>query len=919
MVQILSPVAPSQTPESTAPETPAVKLSSKLRTRPPTPPRESARETSSPQEPSINPHPEVLETPTSTAESINRTKKQVNWSPWTKYHKPDDPSPLRPSRPNSALSTPLKSILKPFNPSIIPIGLLNSSGQLKAYSYDSFPAMLESITQALASTERSKKLDTYVTFSNTLKAYDDKPDLKAIKNKMPLLSSFIRRDLGAKLPNSANNSYDSQLIQQAIKLLTIFVWIPQLAETIDDEDAVYFIQHAIQVIKDSQSPKVLVTYFLHFLAQQRFPPKIITPDRANAMINALINIEDRVAGNTVIMERISVYQKLLIQCNAVMITRTSDWMENLLGAILSSNKELRIRAVGCMTEAARTVGAEKNVARSVSNLLNREEDSVKMFERVSDRLSYFIRNGEGAHAAQVWGLVVLLLRGRPPVSSWEHFNTWLNVIQQCFNSSTITTKIAANAAWSKLIYVMHCSPEVTIKNMDLLTRPLVRYLDPQNASSNSKGPRQAALSNVCTLLYYNIRPNIPAKHLSLTWDFVVVALIEKLVLFGKQEVEDGCRILAALFDGSHLKAWNELRGLEKEAIKAEEIIRLDPKWVRLNSELVLKTLEIAIRRSSWERTDCAVRLLWRKFTKTLADASMKEVKISAETMETVAHIFNMLQRFWREGPAAFPDVHNISSDDFMAILTFLVITTFESIGIFCFTEKELSYDEQNKFAAISTPSNRYSSEGDYEAIFLPPIVYLFQLFLKPFDGADFSEQYFDSAKTILGKCLEAQDSRRKRLAILSACTTILPQRGSSTVDREAWAIIAMLAETALLMKEKLLSSPTPVSGEFKDVLKILQWGCRYEPLGGNSLSSQMLIISFSYDISAWSSLFDAFAQTVTVEQGDAQLISTVIEPLAEYLRLENLEYSPQSSSRYMNKVNAMKQLHSAHPRKNYTR
>lgn len=868
MIQTGSSAAPAQSPES--PTASVGKLSSKLLNRPPTPPRGSTKTASLRQESSTDSQEGVLKTPTSSADFTARNKKQVNWSPWTKYHKPDDPSPLRPSRPTSAISTPLKSILKPFNPSVISIGLLNSSDQIKAYTYDSFPAMLESITQALASTERSKKLDTYVTFCNTLKAYDNNPDMKAIKNKMPLLSSFIRRDLGAKLPNSSNNSGDSQLIQQAIKLLTVFVWLPELAESIDDDDATFFIQHAIQVLRDPQSPKVVVTYFLNFLVQQKFPPKIMTPERASGIIQALRDIETRVAGNTVLTERVGIYQRLLSQAKAVMIVRTGDWMEHVLSAVLSNanNKDLRVRALHCMAEAARTIGLEKTVARSLTNLLNREDkDGVKLFERVTERLSLLIKNGEGVHVTQVWGLVILLLRGRHPVSSWEHFTPWLSVIQQCFNSSSLAIKVAANAAWSKLIYALHGGSEISPKDMDLLTRPLVRYLDPQYAASNAKGPRQAALSNVCAFLYYNIRPNTPVKQIYLAWDVIVVGLLEKLVLSGKHEVEDACHILAALFHGSHQKPWNDSRGLEKEAIKADEIMRLDPKWVRSNSATVLKTLETAIRKSSWEGESCAIRLLWHKFTKCLADASMKEIKISTETMDTVAHIFNMLQRFWKEGPTAFEEVPNKSSHKFVTIFTFLIITIFESIGTFCFTEKQLSYDDHNEFAAISTPSNRYSSGGSYGAVFHLPIVHLFQFFLKPFDGAELSEGYFTSAKSILSKCLEAQDSRRKRLALLSACSTVLPQRGTSPIDWQAWSILATLTESALPVKEKSHSSPTPVDWEFKDVLKIIQWGCRY-------------------DIPAWGPLFEAFTHTVQTEQGDTQLISTVIEPLAEFLRLE---------------------------------
>lgn len=50
-----------------------------------------------------------------------------------------------------------------------------------------------------------------------------------------------------------------------------------------------------------------------------------------------------------------------------------------------------------------------------------------------------------------------------------------------------------------------------------------------------------------------------------------------------------------------------------------------------------------------------------------------------------------------------------------------------------------------------------------------------------------------------------------------------------------------------------------------------------------------LIRACSYDIPAWGSLFHTFAQTIQVEQGDAHLISTVLEPLADFLRLEKMD------------------------------
>src|SRR5690606_37521645 len=76
------------------------------------------------------------------------------------------------------------------------------------------------------------------------------------------------------------------------------------------------------------------------------------------------------------------------------------------------------------------------------------------FHRFSDQLADVFKDGEGAYVANVWGAIILLLRAKYPVTSWEYFSPWLGTIQLCFNSSTISVKIAANIAWGKLIYAL---------------------------------------------------------------------------------------------------------------------------------------------------------------------------------------------------------------------------------------------------------------------------------------------------------------------------------------------------------------------------------------------------------------------------------------------------------------------------------
>lgn len=846
--------------------------------RPPTPPRESPRSKKVllPKDSFLTTDADVIvaadaassvssrepSPPSSSTDS--KPKKRVLWSPWTKYHKPDVP----------LTSTPIRSLIDPKNlkgilkPSPAPLFGESPFGRpIAAHTFTSFTSMLESIIQALGSTERSKKLDTYITFANTLKAYDEIPDMKAMEDKLPTLCGFIRRDLDAKLEDGGNT--DSQLIQQAIKFLVILVWTPRLVEAMDDVNAAFFLENAILKIEDPATPKIIVNHNLHLLAQQKFPSRIVTAERAGRIITALETLDDRVTGKSITKERIDIYYKLLFQSKAVMLARVNDWMDNLFGGLLSSVSEVRNRALICVAEVSRVLGRGDTLPKTLTNIFSRMVKGKRMFDSIKERLEQFIKDGEGIFVARMWGIVLLLVKSIG--DHWEYFTPWLRIIEGCFNVSDKDVKVEAQLAWSKLIYAVGVGPTTTRKLLGLLCKPLEQYLDPKNGHSNTKKPRKAALANVSVLLYYGFRPNATSKQLSEIWDVVVVGLVEKMALSSKDEVAEGVAILSAMFESTP-KLWAETRVLAAPPMAAEDVPRLDPKWVRTNSALVLRTLEVALNRGNWggEDTGKGVRPMWKRFTKTLADAGSKEIKVSAELMEAVAHAFNMFQRIWTVGPSALTGAKEVPSPmlptSFIKKFSYLILTALESLGTFPFTEKQLAYDEQSKFSPAATPTHKYSS-GTSSVVLHPPILHMFSLFLHPSSDIFVDEEYYDCVRSILWRCAMSQDSRRKKLALLSACASLLPHRDARELDRGMWQILGQLARRCLpaLAREKTMLAPSPVQAEYRDVVKVLEWGCRYELPG-------------------WRRLFDEFCEVVGKEQGEGVVASVCVEPLAEVLR-----------------------------------
>ncbi|KAI5803747.1 Rap1-interacting factor 1 N terminal-domain-containing protein [Geopyxis carbonaria] len=840
--------------------------------RPPTPPRESPRSVGRPLEgevlndgsiklPAQLPpsSPREPSPPSSSAESGSSKPKSVTWSAWTTYHKPESPFPPRNSTPKS-----IKSILKPFSPSsVLSSPTPGGNYPIIAHTHASFISMLESILQALDSQERSQKLDAYITFCNVLKAYDEVPDVGALQAKIPRLAQFIKRDLHAQLAEGGNA--DSQLAQCAIKLMTIICWTPYMVTCLDEQMSLYFMENAMRKIEDPATSKVAVNLYLHFLTQQKFSIKIMTQERCNKIVASLQTLDDRVTGKSISKERIDLYIKVLSVSKMVMLSRVEGWMEHAWGGLLSGVKEVRTHALMLMSEATKAIGGEKAVASAITDIFDRQVPTGgKMFEHIRHRLDHFVRmDGEGAYVSRMWAIVLLLVQGK---DQWTFFNPWLRVIETCFNVSDKDVKVEAQVAWSKLIYAMDIDHKTPKRLLTLLAKPVGQYLDPMHHMSNTRKPRKAAMVNVAVMLYYGFRPACGPRWLDI-WDVVIVGLVENLALQSREEVPDGCHILCAIFDGSTHKIWNEQRILVGQTIKADEIPRLDPRWVRTNCAKLLSTIEVGLAQSSWqEMNGPGARLLWKRFTKTLADAGSKEIKISAELMEAVSHIFNMFQRIWNTGPAFFDKSQYKGTISFMAMFSFLVETALESLGTFCFTEKQLGYDEESRYVPAPTPSNKFGVDSN-SSLRYAPILHIFRLLMAPPKDVPVDAEYLDCAKRILSKCNTSQDSRRKRLQLLASYEGLLPRRGASETDLALWNIISDLTCKALPSpsREKALLSPVPATGEFKDAVGILKWG------------SQL-------NVTGWQQLFDELIRVIHNELGESAVILNVIEPIAESLR-----------------------------------
>ncbi|KAK6534482.1 hypothetical protein TWF281_005804 [Arthrobotrys megalospora] len=872
--------------------------------RPPTPPKHTetitkgAVATASPSS--------MDETPASSAESAPTGQdRRVNFSPYINWHQPwkyDTENakypPIKSLSLSSKSSRPAKSILKPFEKSIILI-----TEQIEGFDPENpmadtktpFGEMLESIVQILASSDRTKKSDTYGAFATTLRAYDGVPDVKLLADKLDLILSFIRRDFNAMIPDVGTP--DTTLIRQACKVLIIFSYLPETVALIADEDVNYFLNFAIDIL-DQGTSKALSTNYLYFLSQQKFLARIMTTEKVTRILQVTSALKDKQRGNSLDLERLSLYARLLTQAKSAMVQNAELWVDHVFQGLISTATPIRTRALTVAVEMEKELGGEKQISRAVMKLFPTKKDiesqlssqtgaqagtptrsqseSDKKRNFVQKRLEKMLETKEEAvFVPQIWGITISLLRGLTiPIDRWENFSPFLGIMSKCLNSSEQNLNVFAQIAWAKLIYVSDIGTNTSKKNFDLLLRPIIGYIDEAKGLRHTKQAKKAAITNIHTMLYYGCRPGASSKQIEFFWETLLEGIVAKYLLTSKIFLVSGCNILSALFGGT--AKWSENRVLEGTYIAADEIPRLDPKWIRANSTMVFKTLEVAVRNCLKTKKDNEIPHLtiWKKLMASIAESAKKEIRISAEMMEFIASLLGFLKRLWTDGfRGKGPTLHE--DGQFLTHFVILVQLAIQELGTACFTEKWLAEDGTDSFLAISTPSGKFSS-GSNHVVQHQPIWHLFRLFIDPFKGAKIGENYARPITNILSSCVEAQDSRRKKLSLLAQGIAILPTQDISQIHRTAWTMLANICDRVIPRKERdTMSAGGLVNGpEIRDALTILDWGSQFcEP----------------EEFVFWKKLYQTVYETVQQESGIAYLGPALVDPLSEGMRLPKID------------------------------
>ncbi|KAI1355346.1 Rap1-interacting factor 1 N terminal-domain-containing protein [Xylaria sp. FL0043] len=858
-----------------------------LLARPPTPPRERQRDL----DPASisNRHPLAsrltLQTPPghspssalSTNNSSRRSGKRVEFTVHAEYRDPPtDPgkeNEHKQSTPISGsssmrLSRPLKSILKLTSSPNPPNPLDPSAGYGEAGSTTTLATMLESSVKQLASNDRDSKIDAYTMLVRALKTSTNLPDRIALQSKMSLFVQFIQRDVNAK---GGNGAIDSSLVNHSLNLLSTFLHFPAIATTVSSDFGVFIIDHCIRSFEDPMIPKDVIRHLMQVVVCQDFPPKVMTADRVGRLVASLHSIENHMKGKSIIMSRILIYRRLIKQSTIHMVSH-SDWLMDLFTDMLSSLKEIRSAAIALGLEASFTAAKERQLSKKVKEVLQMSVDETCFVEYYIQRLRAMSREkSEMAAVPQIWSVVILLLRS--PIDRWEFFDQWLEIIQRCFNSGDYQTKLEANYAWNRLVYVMHLHESSFSKTIGTLCQPFNQL---KRRGKQPQELRKVVIGGLCNIYYYAFKPNSSSTHVDHYWDACVRTLVrtlafpetdgklaEKQHFSASDNIAQAADILAGLFDSSTVRLWKEDRIAENPLAKPTDLPPLDPKWIRRNTGRVFNVVEPILCKSFLDLADPETNSskLWKSLISAVAVAASKEVKVSIDTAAFLGNALSLLMRIWTAGLREATSSADMQQLFLKAVEAYLT-TMISSIGQLPFTEKLLSMNEENTLVPIATPSHR-SRKGNGSP--RSPLHHLFSILsslpLGISDTADLPRLF----KRIFGPFMLTR-SLRGRTDLAHELMQIPPPDGP--INSGPWVFIAEILSTPGEYSQPSNSSSDSASQsligqDLRDIVRHLEKGIDH------------------IQWPQWLSLFQFVAGQATELSGEAGCSLAIVEPLAK--------------------------------------
>lgn len=729
--------------------------------------------------------------------------------------------------------------------------------------------MLDSTIKQLSGGDRDSKIDAYMALARALKASNNLPDRVALQGKLSLLTQFIQRDITIK---SDNGALDRSLVNHALSLLITFLHFNAIASTISSDFAVFITDHAIRSFEDPAMPKEIVRYMMQVMAFQSFPSKVMSQDRVGRLLSATHELEGHLSGKSIVMSRIQLYKRLVKQCPHHMTTHQS-WLQDVFTDMLSLTKDIRTEAISLGMDAGFQLRHDKQVLRHAMDVLQTETDDKSFVQYYMERLRDMLKERErSVSVPQIWAVINLFMRC--PLERWDLYGPWLTVVQTAFNTADNATKLEANYAWNRYVYLCLSEGKVASKSLTTLCQPLLSQLRrkaSQKHPEDSAKLRRAAIGGACNLFYYAFRPGNDRHSPDMVWDIAVQPVLSQLMTLGDSQDAPGdwvlqaARLLNGLLDGATPRVWRDDRIQDAALIRSEELPPLDARWTRRNSDKVFSVLGPILEHKVLDlaNKDSMAYRLWHSTVGAVAAASAKDIKVSDDTIKFFANSFGLLYKIWTRGTSV--DQSDAASRLLKGLGNMIQIMV-NGLGILPFTEKKLSMVTPNSFESVPTPSTRLERQDKAVGVVRSPMLHLLNLFCTLPDGVSDNEEMSSLILSTFEPFFSGK-SERGRLEQTRELLRSLPR--NIICPSGIWTLAAQNLELPFSRSAKEVDPGDKILGpEYREMISFLERGLTSHP----SLPSEQ-----------WLSLLDKVDKHVLQHYGQSGRVLVIIEPMARIL------------------------------------
>ncbi|KAG5513486.1 hypothetical protein PMAC_000918 [Pneumocystis sp. 'macacae'] len=667
-----------------------------------------------------------------------------------------------------------------------------------------FSAFLALAKEIFSGDQRSKKIETYIRLSVFLRSYETISDKLPLFQYIPELVRCIKRDA---VQNQSRDIGDYQMASSAFKVLGYLLSQQEISDVFNLTDAKFFIEYSVSVLESPSLTKTSATMHLWFLSIQKLPSAIITPDIADRIISACLKIT--LSSITISQERLSVLIRIMNQCPQIFIRRASEWVPILHISLIDTSRPIRENALQCAFEIEKVMHDESKIGLAIIDNMKEKFKGKLMIDIFSTRFEEILKeDGNGVFVAQSWSVLVTIM-GTLILSRWNKLNVWLKIIQLCFNHNDISTKIAAQMAWVRLIYVFTLSSKtqsIPLKRLSLLSQPMQLVLG--SKSTVSSPVKKTAIKTICALFYSILRPGISMKDITTIWENVIFPLFKKMIESSQHDALSGCKIIASLFDVEKIKPWKDDRLMDNSYVEPSEIPRIEPKWIRNNISITRSAIE-AILVSTAVSKDSKL-LVWRNFNKSINFVSNKEIKITFEAMDAVSKLKSIENEL----------------DEHVNLFAQLVFISFEIIGYMYFMNKSCIIENEDLISTQVTGSKNSSCQLNLYT----PMAFLFRLFLNPFPRALVNKTYIKAIFDVISNIGLLQSKDSEKIDLLVECLSAFDCTKDHNLQIQIWKLFPEITKKFFFEPTHSLHvSFVDLEDTIKQrnsIFKILEWGNR---------------------------------------------------------------------------------------------